>query len=345
MQTITKLLVGLAAILAVAALAACGGSSGSSSSSSSASGDSSSASTQKPANIAYLTYVETDYVMQENAGMESVVKPLGGSVERFSANFDPQKQIQQCNDAITSGRFNAIVLAPVDSGAAVPCVKAAKAANIPVLGLELPTGGDIMNPKPQVDGIVGNVVGDNASNAAGIKELTQKACEGVDPCNVIVETVAPGDPFSKSYVDAIKSIGGNVKVVQEIPAGYDPATLQKGFADALSAHPDASVFVSAADTQAMAVLDQIDAAGMKGKIKIIGNGGSREGAKAVADGTFFGTLGNWPYQNGVAAAKMAEQAVNGETVDPQVIDVFTISTPFVITKDNVAEFKPEWGAK
>jgi ABC-type sugar transport system substrate-binding protein len=105
------------------------------------------------------------------------------------------------------------------------------------------------------------------------------------------------------------------------------------------------VFLSAADTQALAVVPALKQAGKLDQVKLLGNGGSRLGAKAVADGTMFATAGNWPHQQGEIAGKMLIQAVNGETVDPSEVDAIRIDEPRIVTKDNVSQFKPEWGAE
>src|SRR5687767_14590951 len=59
----------------------------------------------KPVDVAYISYALTDYVQAEQKGLEDAVKPGGGSVRLFNANFDPQKLIQQCQDAVNSGRY------------------------------------------------------------------------------------------------------------------------------------------------------------------------------------------------------------------------------------------------
>lgn len=348
MKTHLKWIPGILAIGLVAALvAACGGSSSSSSSSAAADtgAASSSGGSEKPANVAFLNYLMTDFVQSELDGIKTSVEASGGSVESFTSNYDPQKQLQQCNDAITSGRFNAIVLDAVDPASQIPCVKAAKAAGIPVVAIEIPVGADINTADPQVDGIVGAVPITAAGNAKGMVDQTVAACEGIDPCKVIVEIAMPGDPFTTEVEKQLKAKGGNIDVVDVIVGQYDPATIQKSFADALSAHADANVFLSASDSNALAVIDQIKAAGLEGKLKVLGNGGSHRGAEAVANGTLVSTLGNWPIKMGETAGQMAVDAVNGRAISPAGVDALTLGTPFVLTKDTVSQFKPEWGAK
>jgi ribose transport system substrate-binding protein len=341
----------LAAVSGLAALAAgCGssdsggsGSTGGSTGSSTGSSTAAAADSGKPVNVAYLTYAVTDYVQAEEKGVKSVIDATGGKVTMFNANFDPQKMTQQCQDAVTSGRYDAILIAPVTAPTGVPCVTAAKAANIPVVTIEIQVGTSTETIDPQVPGVVG-VVGYPASeNGKKIAGLTEQACQGLATCKVIAEVASPNDPVTNVVVDEVKKVPG-VDVVQTISGQYDPSVIAKAFPDALSAHPDANVFVSAADSQALAVVPALKQAGMFGKIKLIGSGGSRLGAKAIADGTLFGTVGNWPEQHGAAAGKMLVQAARGEKVDPVSVDALQVDTPSLVTEETVKEFKPEWGA-
>jgi ribose transport system substrate-binding protein len=299
----------------------------------------------KPVDAAYITYALTDFIEAEKQGVESVLKPAGGSVRVYNANFDPQKQLQQCQDAISSGRYNAILLGAVSSPTGVPCVTAAKAAGIPVVTIEPPVGKNQDTTEIETPGVVGSVTLAATPNADNMVEITKLACQDLDPCNIIAEVATPTDYFTNEVVKRVKAEVPNATILQTISGQYDPSVVLKAFSDALAAHPDVNVFLSAADTQALAVVPALKQAGKLGQVKLLGNGGSRLGAKAVADGTMFATAGNWPHQQGAIAAKMMTQAVNGETVDPSAVDAITIDEPRVVTKDTVGQFKAEWGAE
>jgi ABC-type sugar transport system substrate-binding protein len=162
-------------------------------------------------------------------------------------------------------------------------------------------------------------------------------------CEVIQELAFPSDPYSVATTKAIEAKVPNAKIVQKIVGQYDPSTVAKAFPDALSAHPDADIFVASSDQTALAVLPALKQAGKTAQVKLLGAGGSRQGTKAVKDGTLFGTIGNWPEQSTEAIGKMMIQSVNGKPVSPNSIDMFTIDKPAVVTKDNIAQFTPEWG--
>ena len=329
----------IAAISAALLAAGCGSDDGSS-----PSGDGAGGSGDSALNVAYISYAYTDYVQAEEEGLKEIAEGSGGSVRMFNANFDAQKLLKDCQDAVSSGRYNAIVLAPVDPATGVPCATAAAAADIPVVTTEIVVGDDMDELEPQVDGVVGVVGITPERNAEPMIQLLEEACADLDPCKVIGEVASPSDPLTTRVLEEAEKLP-NVELVQTISAGYDPATVAKAFPDALSANPDAHVFVSAADSQALAVVPVLESAGKLGQIKLIGNGGSRLGAKAVADGVLFGTAGNWPRQMGVAAGEMLLKAIKGETIEEPAVDALKIAEPQVLTADTVGEFEAEWGAE
>ncbi|HWI21124.1 MAG TPA: sugar ABC transporter substrate-binding protein [Baekduia sp.] len=298
-------------------------------------------STNKAAKIAYLTYSYQDYQQTEQAGMEEAVSKDGGSVKSFNANFDPGMQQKQCLDVITSRRYNAIVLSPVSSPTAVGCVKAAKNAGVPVITLEGAVGNDPSKLEPQVEGVVGVVALPPNEGGQTLSQLVALACDGKDPCKVIADLI-PGDVYGEAYDKAISATPG-VKIVQRINSMYDNTRMQKAMPDALSAHPDADVLITIGDNTAVAALPAIKDAGLTGKIKVIGAGGSRQGAAGVKDGQLFATAGTWPRLAGTIAGGMAVKAVNGQKIDPVSVNAQKINKPELVTKENVDQFKPEWG--
>jgi ribose transport system substrate-binding protein len=315
----------------------CGGSA------STSTGTGASESGQKAARIAYLTYTIADYQQAMVDGMKAKVAPGGGSVTQFNAQFDPQKQLQQCQDAIGSGRYDAIVIAPVTPATAVPCLTAANAAHLPVINLEFPIGKDLNAVDPTLDGNVKSIVTQPSTVSKAVADLTAKACEGKTPCEVVTEVATANDPLTNDYADQIAK-NPDTKVVQRIATQYDPATFAKGLGDALSAHPGTDVVVAAADFGALAVVPVLRRAGKLDSVALIGNGASRSGVEGVKDGTLFGTVGSWPRQMGELAGTAAIEATNGRKIEQPGVNAYEIDTPLVVTKENVDEMKPEWGA-
>lgn len=293
-------------------------------------------------NLAFVSYLDTDYQQAELEGLNAVVEPSGGSVTMFNANFDTQKQQQQCQDAVTSRRYAAIVLATFD-GTGAPCVAVAKAAGIPVVVIENFIGNSPDDFTPQVPGVVGTAIITKKGNADAVVAMTKQACAGIDPCKVIAEVANPTDYFSNGAVEAIESELPNVEIVQKFTGNYEPAQIARQLPAILAAQPDATVLLTSADFQALAAVPVVAEAGRADSIKILGNSGSRAGAAAVADGSLYATTGNFPKATAEAIAKMAVQAINDETVSPNGLDALTLGKPLVVTKENINEFTPEWG--
>lgn len=300
---------------------------------------------KKPLNVAFVHYTINDYTSILAAGANEVAKKTGGSVKTFNANFDPTTQGKQCSDAITSGRYNAIILGSVTSSSSTACIRQAKAADIPVVAIDTSVGKDPTAIEPSVDGVVAQVVFGMKTNAAGVAELTRKACEGKDPCNAIVEIANPADELTALALKAIKDgdAGDNVKVVGTFASSYDPANVTKNLPDLLTAHPETNVVVAIADNTAVAAVPIVKESGKD--ILVTANGGSRAGVAAIKAGTVFGSLGLWPHQAGVIAGQAALDAVNGDPIEQPGVDQFKIDTPEMLYRDNIDEFTPEWGAQ
>lgn len=291
------------------------------------------------AKIAYLAYTIADYQTAMVKGMESKIGD--GTVTTFNANFDPSKQQSQCQDALQSGRYNVIVIAPITPATGVPCLNAAKAADVPVVALEFGIGKDINQIEPELDGVAKQVVTTPNGVATEVAELAKLACADKNPCEVIGEVATANDPITNENFDKIDALP-NIEVIQRIPTQYDPSVFVKGLTDALATHPNIDVVFAAADFGAVAAVDPVKAAGKQDEIVILGNGASKPGIDAIKAGTVFGTIGTWPFKMGEEAGTAAVQAVNGESTDPKGVDGLKLNEPALITQDNVEEVTPEW---
>jgi ABC-type sugar transport system substrate-binding protein len=171
--------------------------------------------------------------------------------------------------------------------------------------------------------------------------LLQMACKGINPCKTIVEIAYAGDPITTPYVTAAKKIP-NVQVVATAVGQYNPATIAQIFPDLLTAHPDTNAFLALADSDALAVVPAVKKAGLLGKIKLIGNGGSWAGQRAIKAGILYSTSPAYPQTAGADAGKMAIELANHETPNPVAINSARIKQPFLVDQSNVDQFQPEW---
>lgn len=345
-----RLLAGIVALVAAAAFAAGCGSDGSSSGGSggtTASGGSGGSGGTEP-RVAALVYVLNDYTSVELDTLKAGLKSAGGTVDVLSANFDPQKQLAQCQDAITSGRFNALVVDAVDSPSAVPCAKQAGAAGLKVIAMENPIGPSRTEVAPQLDDVQGSSVIYPLDDAKHTFELVRKACEGVARCQWVIEIGALSSPLDSTKLKYLKERAAatdNIEVVQVVQGNYDPSVTVKSAPDVLSSHPDLNVWTFESDTNAVAAIPAVKAAGMADQVKLIGDGGSRAGAAAIKAGTMYGSVAAFPASQAEAAAKMVIDAVNGTEIAEPAVSMFTLGTPVELTAETIGDYTSQWGAK
>ncbi|MFT3865134.1 MAG: sugar ABC transporter substrate-binding protein [Solirubrobacterales bacterium] len=338
--------------LIVLVVAGCGSSSSSSSSStasseSSSSGESGSseASGEAP-KAAVLYHTLTDFTTPQIAAEKKVIEAAGGTIQDFNANFDPQKQLTQCQDAITSQRYNVIIIAAADSPSAVPCAEQAKAAGIPVIAVNNPVGPSRTEVAPQLEAVLGSSVISPPDDAKYSFEIAEKACKGIAHCKWAIEMGEGSAPLDSTRTkeleeDAEKS--SNIEIVQVTEAGYDPGKTAELVPQVLSANPELDVYSFESDTNALAAVPAVKEAGLTSQVKLIGDGASVAGIEGVKNGSLFGTVASFPVSMGEEAARMAVEAVQKGAVENNAVNMFELGEPLTIYKDNAAGFEPQWG--
>jgi ribose transport system substrate-binding protein len=333
---------GLAIALTVAAaggVAACGSSDSESSSGAQPSGAASGKTVKK---IAFFGFASANSFAQATyAGIKEEAAKDGVEVKFFDPNFDSTKQVSQIQNAITSGEYQAFIVQANDGNAVVPPIKEALAAGIKVVAEFTPIGTRYDTIQPQVPGMI--FVGEAPTeNGTSLGELGVEACKGVDPCNVAYLEgfkALPLDNARTATAKAALAKAPNVKLVASVEGGYTQATGLKAAQNVLSAHPDVNVMIGS--SQATAGAEQaVKDAGLTGKVKLIGNGGSHQAVAAVKDGRWFACYASAEKSSGTKAAELAIKAARGEKV-PQSFDSRTFNN-VMGTKENLGSFQGQY---
>lgn len=292
--------------------------------------------------IAFLAgVVDPGYTPSQVAGLE---EGSGGKVTVFNPEFDPNKQLRQCQDAITTGRYDAIVITPLDSSSAIPCAQAAMNANIPLIVDQTAVGPDLNELEPQVDGVTASVIYRPATFAEYTWDMIEQACAGQADCEAVMEISFKGDPLFDEAVEYArsKSEGTNIKIVAVYESQYDPAQTTAKLGDILVAHPDTDVVTFANDGTAIAGAETINSVGKADQIKVISLGSTGPGPEAIRDGRFFATLAVYPSTVSRIEGEMAAQAIAGEEIETLGLDAFKVGEiQGAVTKENVDDFEPE----
>lgn len=259
----------------------------------------------------------------------------------FNAKFDAQLQSSQMDDAIAM-EPDLIVLFAADSQAMAPGIKKAYDAGIPVL---MSNNRSVKESEPYILGYVGPDVYTEGKLAA---ELMNELLKGKGNV-VMIEGLAGQEAQimrAKGFLDKLAELKSSIKVIARQPADWrkdkavqvmqDFITRYKTQINAVYAHDD---------TLAIGAAIAMEEAKMaKGKIPIIGIGGSREGLKAISDGVMYGTVMQSPVieTNGLVPVilQVLEKGMKpGDKISPfiQFMDMPKV------TKANVEKFLPgDW---
>lgn len=289
-----------------------------------------------------------DYVLSAERGVREIVEAAGGTVMTFDAGFDPAEQLNQVEDAITAGTFDAFVIYSVDGIGITVGTDAAAAAGIPVIALDAPIHTDrtTLVPWRSVDGQVARTgIGDGTE----IGRAIVMACEGIERCDVAFLIGFAGFPLDLDRLAAVEDVIAPHDHIQIVATAAGLYTREGGFeasTDIVQAHPQLRVIASVGDQMTLGAELAVDDAGLLDSVQLIGNGASRDGYDAVAQGRWFATIANIPYTNGRIAGQMALQAIDG-TLIIRSVDMYGQSPPIpasgaVITQENVGDFTPEW---
>jgi ribose transport system substrate-binding protein len=268
-------------------------------------------------------------------------------VQTFDATFDPQKQLQQCQDAIVTQRFQAFVIQPVAGPSMVPCATQAIDAGITVVAVSNPIGPEIDTTEPQVEGLTGTILESPGTMGQTLAELTVEACQGKDPCQVIYEFGPPDFSFAANTREVFNDEVAKEPTIEVVGEGshlFQPDRARSLTRELLTANPDVDVITSDDDPSAAALLSVVKEMGLEDQIEIIGGAGAREGAKLVASGEMFGSSVLVPRTAGTKAAQIAITGARGEDPGETEFNNAEDLSPIgpKLTMQNVAEFKAEW---
>jgi ribose transport system substrate-binding protein len=295
---------------------------------------------QDVSKIAFFGFAGANSFAQATlAGIKQQASKEGVEVEFFDPNFDAATQVSQIQNAITTGEFQAFIVQANDGNAVVPPIREAIEEGITVVGEFTPIGTKYDTIEPQVDGMI--FVGEPPTeNGRALGEMGVDACKGIDPCQVAYLEGFKALPLDNARTDAVKAAlkkAPNVRLVASVEGGYTQASGLKAAQNVLQANPDVDVMIGS--SQAIAGAEQaVEDAGSK--VKLIGNGGSRQAVGAVKEGRWFGTYVIAEKSAGAKAAELAIAAAKGEKV-PKSFDTRELQNP-IGTKENLGDFEGQY---
>jgi ribose transport system substrate-binding protein len=269
--------------------------------------------------------LQADFFNQIKQSVEAEAKAKGVTVVTVDAKGDSATQVSQVQDLITRG-IKALIYIPAGATAAGVPVKAAKAANIPVICV------DRTPPDAPGDTFIAT---DSVSAAKALGDYVGKLTGGKGKIGILQGQLGttPEQDRDKGFNEALKDFPG-LEVVAKQPS---KAWMQdEGFAigqDMLQRHPDITVFFGRADALALGAARPVKVSNVDHKVIVVGFDGDVAGLKAVRDGTLQATMTQQTQGMGRLALNSALDAIGGKDLPKEQLQEAVLTT-----KDNVGPY-------
>ena len=239
-------------------------------------------------------------------GAKAKAKALGANIDVQNANNADQASLDLSSAAL-SKKPSVLIIDPVSSASGGSIVSQANSAGVPVVAFDrMPQGGDLK----AFIGYDAIQAGKNGAKALG--EAVGGKGKVVEIQGIMGTSVA--QERSKGFESGIKAFPG-ISVVATQPAEFDRGKALDVMTNVLQSHRDIVGVYAANDEMAMGVIAALKAAGLSGKVKVVGNDGIADAVKAIKDGSLYATNAESPFALGSEVMGLAGQVAGGQKVE------------------------------
>ncbi len=241
---------------------------------------------------------------------EQTAKALGAEAEVQAPpqEMDKEKQFALVQTVVSKG-VKAICIAPADSQAIVPALKAAQEKGIVVINLD----NRVDNAAAAAQGLhLGGYVG--ANNEQGGKLAGEAMLTALNNMGsvAVLEGIRGVDNAEARKRGFTKAVNGKLKIAASETAEWDTEKAYAKTQGILAAHPEITGIFCANDKMAIGAMKAIAEAGKTGKITVIGYDNIPDVQPSLASGAMTATIEQHPDQMGKYGAKMAVGILNGK---------------------------------
>ena len=244
--------------------------------------------------------------------------------------------MQQIEDLITK-KVDAIVMCPVDSGAAAAAVQKAVDANIPVISFDRNVEGDLLTGLAESDNVA-----HGAAAADLMAEVAEKSGIAVEDLIVLellgTQSATAGLERHQGFSDRAKELG--INIVASLPTEFKNDNAYNAVLDAFQAHPDINAIFVPSDNAcysgveaALTQLGKLKPVGDEGHILITSVDGGPQGLGGVRNQYIDAIAAQSKLVMSEEAMKLALQAAKGEEIAEPVVRI----QPTTVTIDNVED--------
>jgi ribose transport system substrate-binding protein len=256
---------------------------------------------------------EAQFYQDMENGMKAEAAKYGYTVNVVDANRDNAKQQSQVEDFI-SNKVDAIVLTPYDSQAIGSAIVEANKANIPVFTADIAS-----TSKQGV--VVSHIASDNVQGGYQAGQLMCASVGNAGTVAIIDEPeVTSVQDRVKGFRQALKEKCPAVTIVADIDAGGQRDKAASDMGDILQSHKDLRGVFGINDDSALGAATAIKAAGMNGKVAVVGYDATPEARTAIKNGDMYGDAIQFPDQIGAKTIDAIHNYFSGKK-PPAVIHI------------------------
>ncbi len=239
--------------------------------------------------------------------MKTEAQKYGYTVNVVDASRDNSKQQSQVEDFI-SQKVAAIVLTPYDSQAIGSAIVEANKAGIPVFTADIANGSNQGT-------VVSHIASDNVQGGGQAGKLMCAARSRGGPVAILDEPeVTSVQDRVKGFKAALAAGCPKVTIVADIDGGGERAKASSATEDILQSHKDLKGIFGINDDSALGAAKAVEAAGLAGKIAVIGYDATPEARDAIKAGTMYGDAIQHPDQIGAKTIDAIADSFAGKPV-------------------------------
>lgn len=292
--------------------------------------------------VAFET-LQTEYWVAGFDAIRADLEKRGYKMLQAISNGDPNRQLDQVKNFITR-KVDGIILVPKDAKSCLPMIKAANAANIPIVLFN--------RPPDKSDAKSVAVVADNFTlTRETVAYLVDQAVKGGKPLQAAVLIGDLGDINAVKRRDgfeaAIQGHENLIQVVSRIPTEWNQEKAQAGVVNALQANPGIGFIFTSSDFLLPSIVSALKSAGKyhkagePGHVLLGGFDGDATAWQMLKDGYLDATGVQDVYFEAAQSVQAILDLRTGKTVPDLILD-----PGFVIHQGNLAEKSAQmWGAQ
>lgn len=279
----------------------------------------------KKIKIGVTVYYMTEFVTLMKTGIEQEAKAQNADLVFLDANNDVNKQLSQIENLI-SQKVDVLLVAAVDSDAIVPALDKAKAANIPLVGLNM-----LINTKePYYYAGPDDVKAGELEMQAAIDKIGGKG-------NILILEGPIGSSAQTQRHEGNHNILAkypDVKVLAEKTANWsrdEALSLTENWLQTFGGKVNA--IVAHNDEMALGAIQALEAKGLKDKIPVTGVDAIKDACTSIKNGKQDMTVFQDAVLEGSLGVQVAAKVARGEKVEK----MMNLIEMKVIDKSNVDE--------